>query len=422
MQATLDPSAGAWKTFYLRNKPSAYAVDQTAGTRPLWQALENLDQAKSNYGAIVYNKAPSVLKQLEYLVGDSAFQRGVRAFLAPHAYGNATWRDLLAAIGDGGRSAARRLGPASTCSGRACRWWSSASWCGTGASRGSSCGSDRPATSAPARTPAPAARSRPLWTERTELLLAYRDRPAVRLPVELRAPSPSSRPRPATPPRLRLRQRPRLRLLPAPARLGQRAALEDGALARVDDAFLRAMLWGALWDQVRASRMTPERFVRVALRELPGETDEQIVPVVLARLSRAVGAYLLPADRAATPGRSRAHAVEWRLRLDPDLRDPKGVRRRVHRSGRDAGRPRTARPAALRRLGRRRAAPGSHSMGHRGHPARARRAQCRAPARRAAPARHHRRRQAARRSSPARHVRARRRNANTSRATSPTRR
>ena len=37
--ATLEPEAGAWKTFYLGNKPSAYAVDQTAGTRPLWQEL-----------------------------------------------------------------------------------------------------------------------------------------------------------------------------------------------------------------------------------------------------------------------------------------------------------------------------------------------------------------------------------------------
>ncbi len=51
--ADIDPSADAWKTFYLGVKPPAYAVDQTAGTRPLWQALDNLDQAKSNYGAIV---------------------------------------------------------------------------------------------------------------------------------------------------------------------------------------------------------------------------------------------------------------------------------------------------------------------------------------------------------------------------------
>ncbi len=98
-QAGLDPSADAWKTFYLRNKPAAYGVDRTAGTVPVWQSLGNLDQAKSAYGPIVYNKAPSVLKQLNALVGDSAFRRGVHDFLTTHAYANATWRDLLGAIG-----------------------------------------------------------------------------------------------------------------------------------------------------------------------------------------------------------------------------------------------------------------------------------------------------------------------------------
>jgi aminopeptidase N len=62
----------------------------------------------------------------------------------------------------------------------------------------------------------------------------------------------------------------------------------------VNDAFLRAMLWGTLWDEVRGYRLPPERFVRLVLREVPRETDEQIVPFVLARLDRAVGAYLRP--------------------------------------------------------------------------------------------------------------------------------
>jgi aminopeptidase N len=86
-------------SFYLRNKPAAYDVDQTSGTTPVWQQLANLDQAKSNYGAIVYNKAPGILKQLNYLVGDSAFRAGLHDFLIAHAYGNATWQDLLASIG-----------------------------------------------------------------------------------------------------------------------------------------------------------------------------------------------------------------------------------------------------------------------------------------------------------------------------------
>ncbi|HEX6058092.1 MAG TPA: M1 family aminopeptidase, partial [Gemmatimonadaceae bacterium] len=99
MQAALDPPSDAWKTFYLRNKPAAYEVDASPGTTPVWQRLANLDQAKSNYGPIVYNKAPGILKQLEHLVGEEAFRRGLRRFLERHAYANATWRDLLDAIG-----------------------------------------------------------------------------------------------------------------------------------------------------------------------------------------------------------------------------------------------------------------------------------------------------------------------------------
>src|SRR5205807_4469930 len=98
LQAAIEPQSNAWETFYLRTKPAAYAVDQTEGTTPVWQSLGNLDRAKSNYGAIVYNKAPGVLKQLNFLVGDSAFRAGVHVFLASHPYGNATWRDLLSAI------------------------------------------------------------------------------------------------------------------------------------------------------------------------------------------------------------------------------------------------------------------------------------------------------------------------------------
>src|SRR5690606_20568765 len=53
-------------------------------------------------------KAPSVLKQLNYLVGDEPFRDGLRGFVKRYAYGNATWRDLLDAIATPAR---RPLGP-----------------------------------------------------------------------------------------------------------------------------------------------------------------------------------------------------------------------------------------------------------------------------------------------------------------------
>ena len=141
------------------------------------------------------------------------------------------------------------------------------------------------------------------WTQRTEVLLSWRDRPAARIPVELRGAATEVKAAAGRPaPDLVFANAGDYGYFLTLLDTASVRALEAGALGRVDDDLLRAMLWGALWDQVRASRMQPERFVRLALRELPGEKDEQIVPVVLARLDRAVRAYLRPQARAGVQG------------------------------------------------------------------------------------------------------------------------
>jgi aminopeptidase N len=311
--AEIDPAAGAWKTFYLANKPPAYAVDQTPGTRPLWQELDNLDQAKSNYGAIVYNKAPAVLKQLEYLVGKPAFRTGVQRFLGRFAFGNATWRDLLGSIG---RAAGRPL---------------------AGFGRDFMLRPGMPvveqrlvvrdgriARLALGQRPAQPLSGPEPWTERAEVLIAYPDRSPVRIPVELAGEvTEVAKARDLPAPLFAFansRDYGYFLLLPDSASV---RALEGGALARVDDPFLRAMLWGALWDEVRQYRMAPARFVGLALRDLPRESDEQIVPVVLGRLGRAVSAYLRPAERdSLTPA---VEAMLWDRAGDPA--SPYGIRK-----------------------------------------------------------------------------------------------
>jgi aminopeptidase N len=84
--------------FLLAHHPAAYAVDRTAGANPIRQELENLDDAGSLYGAIIYQKAPIVMRQLERLTGEDAFRNAVRSYLADHAFGNASWADLVAAL------------------------------------------------------------------------------------------------------------------------------------------------------------------------------------------------------------------------------------------------------------------------------------------------------------------------------------
>ncbi|MFN0097217.1 MAG: M1 family metallopeptidase [Gemmatimonadaceae bacterium] len=84
--------------FFQSHHPSAYAVDRTAGANPIRQDLENLREAGSLYGAIIYQKAPIIMKQLELAVGEEAFRDGLRRYLAAHAFGNATWNDLIAEL------------------------------------------------------------------------------------------------------------------------------------------------------------------------------------------------------------------------------------------------------------------------------------------------------------------------------------
>ena len=67
-----------WKRFYETIKPAAYAIDLDARHTPIYQDIVNLKDAKSAYGAIVYSKAPGVLKQLWYVLGDEHFRHGLR--------------------------------------------------------------------------------------------------------------------------------------------------------------------------------------------------------------------------------------------------------------------------------------------------------------------------------------------------------
>src|SRR4029450_495137 len=81
--------------FLVANYPGAYSVDRTAGTHPIRQELANLNEAGSVYGAIIYQKAPIVMRQLERLLGAAKLQERLRASLKQFAFGNASWLDLV---------------------------------------------------------------------------------------------------------------------------------------------------------------------------------------------------------------------------------------------------------------------------------------------------------------------------------------
>lgn len=78
--------------------PAAYSIDRTAGANPIRQQLDNLQDAGSMYGNIIYHKAPIMMRQLEALMGPVNFQAGVREYLKKYAYQNATWPDLITCL------------------------------------------------------------------------------------------------------------------------------------------------------------------------------------------------------------------------------------------------------------------------------------------------------------------------------------
>jgi len=75
--------------------PAAYGVDRTLGANPIRQQLDNLQDAGSMYGNIIYHKAPIMMRQLELLMGSDNFKLGVQEYLKKYTYNNATWNDLI---------------------------------------------------------------------------------------------------------------------------------------------------------------------------------------------------------------------------------------------------------------------------------------------------------------------------------------
>lgn len=82
-------------SFMVTHYPRAYGEDRTLGTNPIRQNLDNLNNAGSLYGSIIYNKAPIMMRQLESVIGKEAFQEGIQEYVKTYANGNAVWNDLI---------------------------------------------------------------------------------------------------------------------------------------------------------------------------------------------------------------------------------------------------------------------------------------------------------------------------------------
>ena len=74
---------------------ASLSEDRTLGSNSIRQPLDNLRNAGLIYGNIIYNKAPVMMQKLVEIMGEEAYQEGIREYLKTYAYSSATWDDLI---------------------------------------------------------------------------------------------------------------------------------------------------------------------------------------------------------------------------------------------------------------------------------------------------------------------------------------
>ena len=97
-QTSATEYTSAWTTFANVEKSWAYRQDQLPSTHPIAADIPDLAAVEVNFDGITYAKGASVLKQLVAYVGREPFLAGLRDYFAEHAYGNATFDDLVGAL------------------------------------------------------------------------------------------------------------------------------------------------------------------------------------------------------------------------------------------------------------------------------------------------------------------------------------
>ncbi len=277
--------------FLTAHYPGAYSVDRTAGTHAIRQELENLNEAGSLYGAIIYQKAPIVMRQLELLVGPDALRAGLRVYLERFAFGNATWRDLITVLDE---RTDRDL----------------AAWSRTWVEE-----AGRPQiTTEISATPEgrvgrltfvqsdPQAPRALRWTQQISALVGTPGG-GVPMPVELeqeRTDVPAAAGLPI----------PRF-VLPSGAGLAYGGFRLDDAtrsylvlrLPELTDPVARGAAWVTLWDEMLEGRVAPAALLDLAVRGLPLENTEQNVQLITGYLEALFWRFLPPSERAAQASR-----------------------------------------------------------------------------------------------------------------------
>jgi aminopeptidase N len=76
----------------------AMDIDARAGTHPIVQTVNSIDQANLAFDTITYQKGQAVIRTIETYIGEEAFRNGVRAYISSHLYGSARTDELWQAL------------------------------------------------------------------------------------------------------------------------------------------------------------------------------------------------------------------------------------------------------------------------------------------------------------------------------------
>jgi aminopeptidase N len=281
--------------FFLQHYPSAYDVDRTAGTNPIRQPLENLEEAGSLYGPIIYLKAPIVMRQLEQMLGADELRDGLREHLRRFAFANATWTELIEMLD-------QRTGEDLAAWSRA--WVEEPGRPTIAVNLEADAGQVSRLTLTQSDP-----RGRSLqWTQQLHVALGYEHGARITA-IRMDAPSVDV---------------PRVADLPLPNYILANGdglgyglfTLDDRSrqffldhLEKIGDGLTRGVAWLTLWDDMLEGRTEPSQMFQLALRTLPQEREELNVERILADVHAVFWRYLSGAERSSV-----AAALEQALR------------------------------------------------------------------------------------------------------------
>jgi aminopeptidase N len=281
--------------FLLSHYPAAYEVDRTPGANPIRQQLDNLNEAGSLYGAIIYQKAPVIMRHLEALLGEESFRDGLREYLNAHKFGNATWNDLIAVLD--------RRTPTDL------RAWSKV-WVeqpGRPTITTKLDVADGKITRLAFEQSDPMGRAL-IWPQELRVVLGgAAGARTLRVPLEGTVAEAKDAVGRAAPSFVLPNGEGWAYgdIVPDPASLAHLSR----ALPDIADPLTRGSAWVTLWDGLVNGRVPPSAFMDLATVALPKETDEQMTSRVLGYASNAWWRFLPVADRTL-----RAAAFEQLLR------------------------------------------------------------------------------------------------------------